>query len=321
MSKPSVAIVTCYHFNNRYQQAYLRLLRSLCASLQQLECFGPNCRLVLVANGIEEGDDGAMPPDKVIKAVKAILPTFKEDLFYPCSLKQNLINTGGLNKGIDAALHSIPEVEWIASVQSSAVIKEGWLENLLGGGSIHDSVGAAFGRILIEEHQNLIWTDGHLLKKGLTLDVNSGRSTEEKRLPPGQFPCLSAAIFRRSLVEKIWNAYGNFVCENLCHYGDCTDVALRARTLDPSVLFKYSDKAIALKRKPTQNQCRIEVSQLLAASLYYSQDHRERAEVRLREKGSSHLESAIRDVQARLRKSYAPKRLTAPRGMLLDAIW
>jgi len=38
MTNPSVAIVTCYHFDNssKDQAAYQWLLRSFCASLQQL---------------------------------------------------------------------------------------------------------------------------------------------------------------------------------------------------------------------------------------------------------------------------------------------
>src|SRR5205807_4276995 len=90
-----------------------------------------------------------------------------------------------------------------------------------------------------------------------------------KRYSLGQFPCLSASLFRKSLVESIWNKYGDFVCEHLCQYGDCTDVALRARTVDPSVIFKYSEAALALKRRPTLDRCKIAASQLLAASLYY----------------------------------------------------
>jgi hypothetical protein len=323
MTNASVAIVTCYHFDNssKNQEAYQRLLGSLSASVQQLSASGTNSRLVLVANGTE---DGAMDPGKVIEALETRLPSFRNELVHTCPIKTNGKNTGALNAGIAAALDKIGDVDWIASVQSSAVIQDGWLPEALASGSIDLAIGASFGRILVEEEQSSIWTDGHFLKKGLTYDANNDRRTDEENLcPPGQFPCLSASLFRTSLVKKIWKRYGNFVCEHLCHYADCTDVALRARTVEPSALFKYSETALALKRRPHKDPCNIAASQLLAASLYYPLERRKDQEDLLgtKEKYRLYLSNAKTEADKRSQINYSPSCSKPPSGALLDRVW
>lgn len=323
MTNSSVAIITCYHFDNspKNQEAYQRLVRSVCASYQQLQALGPNNRLILVANGVNEG---AIAPEHVVASVQSLLPSFCQETIHTCFLELNGEIAGGLNCGVNAALHEIGEVEWIASVQSSAIIQNKWLSTVLDSGLKDASVGAAFGRILVEENQDLIWTDGHFLKEGRTFDANYHRRIDETKLcPPGQFPCLSASLFRKSLVRKMWHRYGDFVSNHLCQYGDCTDVALRARSVEPSVLFKYSEGARALKRRPTLDPCNIAASQLLAASRYYSPEHREKREADLKgnAKYSSCLPFAKIEADKRLEKKYSPKSSSPPPGAPLDLVW
>lgn len=316
---PSVAIVTCYHFNKiDKKDAYSRLIKSLTASFEQLEALGCESCLILVANGI---DENAAAPEEVVTDLESRLQRSCRSIVH-VPIRINCGNTGALNQGIDAALHRIPAIEWIASVQSSAVICGEWLSNVVASGSAESSIGGSFGRVLLEEDQSSIWTDGHFLKGGRTYDANNLRGIGERGLcPPGQFPCLSASLFRKTLVEKIWSKYGNFLCENLPHYGDCTDVALRARAVDPSVRFKYSESAFALKRRPEKNDKNIATSQLLAASLYYDQSRRKEAEQRLRSKGDRNLANAKVDADQRSKKQYAPISTTPPCGTLLDIIW
>lgn len=105
------------------------------------------------------------------------------------------------------------------------------------------------------------------LDKGRTFNVHYDGAP--CRLPKHPFPCLSAALFSRNLVQSVWDRYGNFVCDWLGHYGDCTDVALRAAHVGKAI-FASTPKAVALKRWPTIVPDKAAVSQLVAATRYYS---------------------------------------------------
>lgn len=65
-----VTLITAYHFNASNTVAYARLLRSLSASVRELNSHGP---LILVANGTQLSEAGirAEDPAKVIADLKA----------------------------------------------------------------------------------------------------------------------------------------------------------------------------------------------------------------------------------------------------------
>jgi hypothetical protein len=308
---PRVTVVTCYHFGKGEEQAYERLIHSLKMSIQEI---GANGHIVLVANGT--GDrEAAVDPE----IVRTDLAEAGEDIqrIISMALPRNLINTGGLNAGIEVALNL--EADWIFSIQSSATLRPGWL-NAATPIALDPQVGAIYGRILRWNEVGIVHNDGHTLNEGLTLDVNFEKPESTQPRFPGDFPCLSAAMYRHALVQQIWNRYGDFVSPNLAHYGDCGDVALRAKTVAPEVLFKYCRGCIAFKRKPKRCLCNEFSSQLLAAQRYYC-NRRTCAEKRI-EKKSIHWLDVAKPIAAGLSsKAYARNIVSCPSGTLLDKTW
>lgn len=253
-------IITCYHFGPSSAVDYDRLLRSLTSSLDQL---GNRGRLILVANGT---DDGAEKPEKVLSKIQSE----HAGRVIPIALRENVRNVGGLNKGIQRALEfpACSQNEWIGSVQSSVVLNDGWftaIENEVN--QFQRTVDGAFGRLVDEKNPKRIWADGHKLSGWKTLNVSYDKTPESC---DKSFPCLSAAIFRRAVVEAIVEKYGSFVFPELEHYGDCTDVALRARSVSKG-LFQFCKEAVASKRWPTTLGRKALSSQIIAAGLYWKE--------------------------------------------------
>jgi len=218
-----------------------------------------------VANGV---CDGAADPDRVIKDLDPSHP----DRITPVVLSANACNVGGLNAGVSMALRfPLPGNEWVGSVQSSVVLKREWLDSAFRAVADHEEINAVFGRLLIEEAEDTIWADGHRLCKARTRNINYNKSTTSSDLEKPEsygFPCLSAAFFHKGLVQKIVARYGEFVCEHLPHYGDCSDVALRARAV-AKPHFVFCAKSVATKRLPVRGRGKELCSQLVAAQRYY----------------------------------------------------
>ncbi len=304
---PSIAIVTVYHFSAKDLNPYARLMRGLRSLTSQLE---KNDRLILVANGVR-GD--AEDPDRVLKDLD---PSHPEQII-PVVMLDNGCATGGLNVGVKAALRY--SFDWIGQVQSSVVIGSGWLESMrsqLSSPNVH-GIG---GRLVYEEQTDTIYTDGHYLKKGLTLDQSYGRPLNKTK-PVGNrwlFPCLSAALFCSETVRLICAKYGDFVTEQLPHYGDCTDVALRCAKLKHRE-FLHVPEALGTKRCPSLVRGDITCSQLLVAKRYYSNQFKAaKKKVRESSRDSRFLEDSVRRCEKFLSARYSPKKKTAPVATSLE---
>lgn len=311
-----ITIITPYHFGKTQSEAFCRLIDSLLVSLTQI------CRhdhLILVANGTKEG---AADPAEVIEVLKMNgLPGTCLDQIVRLTIERNEMYVGALNRGVKKALEL--NTEWIASVQSSAKLLPGWIDRSLEMGR-DSSIGAIFGRILREEDREMIHNDGHILNEGRTLDVNHEKILNRDKLcPPGDFPCLSAGLFRRSLVNKLVSRFGDFVCENLSQYGDCTDIAIRARSVEPNLIFAYCKEAVALKRKPKQDYLKICCSQVLAAAFYYSNKQREElAEDRVIKKVQAQFFLDVKKMaEWRKEAKYCPNGISPPKAYGLDRAW
>ena len=304
---PSIAIITVYHFSANNLDPYARLVRGLRSLTTQLQ---ESDRLILVANGTR---NGAEDPDRVLKELDSSHP----ERIIPVVMLDNNRAAGGLNVGVAAALRS--SFDWIGQVQSSVVIGSGWLESMrlqISSPNVH-GVG---GRLVYEEQLDTIYTDGHYLKEGRTLDQNYGCSLNKPE-PIGNrwlFPCLSAALFSSETVRLICDRYGDFVTEQLPHYGDCTDVALRCAKLKHRE-FLHVPEALGTKRRPSFLRGDIVCSQLLAARRYYS-NHFEKARNRVRDsqRDSRFLEDSVRRCEKFLSVKYSPKEETAPVATSLE---
>lgn len=297
----SVAIITAYHFNSDNIDAYTRLLCGLRSCLGQLSS---EDRLILVANGTQ---NGAADPDLVLKDVNPSCP----ECIVPVALSRNARNTGGLNAGITAALRQ--ECEWIATVQSSVIIRGNWLE-VLRPQMRECAIDGFSSRLCYEDVKDMIWNDGHYLKEGRTLDVGYKQSLDAPRENLGRwtFPCLSAALFSASAARLVVRTYGDFVSEALAHYGDCTDVALRFARLQRG-RFCHVPEALGVKRRPTRNPADIVCSQLLAARRYYRGRVAEAsARCRHASQDASDLVGASRLFEILDLKPYSPRRRSPP---------
>lgn len=312
-----LSLITAYHINASDIVAYARLLHSLAASIRELNSHGA---LILVANGTQvgEGRIRAEDPAKVIADLQA--PGSAN--ICVVELRTNAGNVGGLNAGIARVLiDSNDSDHWIASVESSAVLRPGWLNAVYNEGK-RRSAQVVFGRLLMEDQPDRVWADGHCLCEGLTKCVNYMKPASSVNAPDERaFPCLSAAIFRKDLIRSIVKKYGNLVCENLPHFGNCTDVAVRARAVDPSAVFAYCAKATALKRLPAKDAVRECCSQLLAAKLYYDNRDSE-AEGRVFKQLPQLFVDIQREAGDRSRRPYSWTKAPAPPApSSLDPKW
>lgn len=300
-------IITCYHFGPGEVDAYDRLLRCLRSSLREV---GEHGRIILVANGVREG---AADPDRVIKDLDPSHP----DRITPVVLSVNACNVGGLNAGVSMAIRfSSAENEWVGSVQSSVVLKREWLGSAFRAVADNEEINAVFGRLLIEEAEDTIWADGHRLCQARTTNINYNKSTTSSDLEtPGSsgFPCLSAAFFHKDLVQKIVEHYGEFVCEHLPHYGDCSDVALRARTV-AKPHFAFCVKSVATKRPPVRDRGKEVCSQLVAARRYY--DRYDDVEKRITENLNTrqYVVDAVRNAKELLKRQYSSLETKEPKA-------
>jgi len=310
-------IITPYHFGPERPDDYARLMRSLRSSLREVEGKG---RVILVANGTEKE---AGDPSKIMQDLSVAGKTQIDVV----KLRNSVGSVGGLNAGIEGALatRNIPgDDEWIGKVDSSAVLEPGWLDQIQKRIET-EKADATFVRQLFEEDVNTIYSDGHTLMEGCTWDVNYGeKRTSANVVPDGAFPCLGACMFRRQLVEQIVREYGNFVCENLAHYGSCTDVALRAMAVNPSVRFVHCPDAVAHKRRPIKNDRDIAISQLLSAKFYYL-DKEKSAQERIESKSDRYKEIFVDIGRETIRRAGKPYSLTgkdAPKATSqIDAKW
>lgn len=312
-----LTLITAYHFDASNTVEYARLLRSLSASVRELNSHGA---LILVANGTQVSEAGirAEDPAKVIADLK--VP--RSASICVVELRANAGNVGGLNAGIARALvDSNDSDHWIGSVQSSAVLRPGWLDAVYKEGK-SQSAQAAFGRLLLEDQPDRVLADGHCLREGLTKCVHYMKPTHSVGAHDERaFPCLSAAIYRKDLIERIVKKYGNFVCENLVHFGDCTDVAVRAKDVDASAVFAYCAEATALKRSLAKDSVRECCSQLLAAKLYYENRDSE-AEGRVFKKLPQLFVDIQREAGDRSRRPYSWTKAPAPPARSsLDPNW
>jgi hypothetical protein len=303
---PFCSIITPYHFDSSDRTAYSRLIRSLNASIREVRGVG---QVILVASGT-----AGKVADPISLVRDPQLAYGPEDIIACETILENSSNVRALNLGIRRALSRFTgaDNEWIISVQSSVVLTEGWLQAALAVVD-DDSIGAVYGRLVDEGDLTLTWADGHVLSGGRTL---------RKRLMPQSastadnvFPCLSAAMFRTRLIQAIVGKYGNSVCENLAHYGDCTDIALRAREVDAECVFRYCPDALGTKRRPNSDaDKRTGVAQLMAAGMYYSNANRPvEAEERVRKQfGDAALPGIRRDAASRLADPYSTTGEPAP---------
>lgn len=269
MNQPrSINIITAYHFPASETQAYQRLLNSVRSSIREI---GDRGHLILVANGT---NDGAEPLEDVIQAIGPA----RRELVVPVALERNVRNVGGLNAGIKMLIEhlGLTDNSLVGLVQPSMILQPGWLSKLeiKLDGSEND---AAFGRIVDEWNPSRIWADGHLLKNGKTYPVDSKKSVGQPIDPVVKFPCLSAALFGGNLVKSIVRKYGEFVFAGLEHYGDCTDVALRAKAA-ANATFQFCEDAVATKRWPITRQRVALTSQIVVAGLYYQDRQKEATE-------------------------------------------
>jgi len=193
-------------------------------------------------------------------------------------MQKNRDIAGGLNVGIAASLRL--KTDLIGQVQSSVIIGATWLETMRDQAA-HQDIAALYGRLVYEDLPDTVWADGHYLMEGRTLDLGHNQPASNPVAPAEHwgFPCLSAAIFPRTIVELVQGKYGDFVTERLCRYGDCTDVALRCARVS-RWKFIYVRKALGTKRRPLPQRAAIACSQLLAARRYYA-DRIKAAEDRL----------------------------------------
>lgn len=314
MPNAQCIIVTPYHFGPSDRVSFSRLVRSLQVTIEELDERG---KLVLVANGTE---DGAAEPYEVLRQLSA--PT---NVVTPVTLRKNANNTGGLNAGIAMALRlaSTSETSWIGSVQSSVTLSPGWLTSMLEVEAGSSTCGL-FGTLKLEGKPETVWANGHYLCEGKTYQKKPESDRAKERV---SFPCLSACLFRGTAVAAVVERYGNFVCENLPHYPDCTDVALRLLTVNSRATFQYESKASGLKREPTFDIERVLTSQIVAARLYYPSHCGERAVRRAHDKlkaiGASHrLIDVLRDADKRVAKRYSPSEPSPPSASaLFDPDW
>jgi hypothetical protein len=302
MKTTSIVLITVYHFNSRDTEAYARLIRGLRSTTRQLT---DTDKLILVANGLR---DGAEDPDQVLKDTDPSHP----ERIVPVVISENIRASGGLNAGIAEALKY--PCQWIGQIQSSVVIGARWLEVMRSATNLSEVDGIG-GRLVYEEQPDTIWSDGHYLDSGRTLDERHDWPLNQ---PVGSvarwmFPCLSAALFSAKTVRSVTEKYGNFVTECLSRYGDCTDVALRCARLGHGT-FSFVAEAQGSKRRPSLNLADILGSQLLAAQQYYH-DCFEKARKRAESspKYAPLLESAIRRSIELHSAQYSPTRQPPPR--------
>ena len=300
-----VSIITSYHFGAS-DPSYDLLLESLRSSLGQLEA---DDRLILVANGVR---DGAEQPERLLKH----LHSDREDRVCVVTLDQNRRNVGALNAGVRMILECLPSraKEWIGSVQSSVVLDPGWLRCVK---KAVDSITAhgLFRSIFHYDKKECLWAEGHFLKEGKTYNVACESHSAGGR--ERHFPCLSAALFTADLVRSVVSKYGDFVCEHLEHYGDCTDVALRAKSVDGT--FSHCPNAIAHKRPRPLDQRKVATSQILTSARYY-REKRATAEARLKNDTTHarHVVDALRCGDEILRLPYSHVSDSPPTAELLE---
>ena len=154
----AVTLITVYHFNSQNVEAYTRLVRGLRSTTRQLQS---NNRLILVANGIS---DGAEDPNRVLRDVNPSHP----ERVVPVAMLKNAGIAGGINAGIEEALKD--PCDWIGQIQSSVVIGSGWLQAMISHPNLSSAHGLS-GRLVYEDQPDTIWSDGHYLEKGRTLDI------------------------------------------------------------------------------------------------------------------------------------------------------
>jgi hypothetical protein len=300
-----VSIITTYHFGAS-DPSYDLLLESLRSSLGQLEA---DDQLILVANGVR---GGAEQPERLLKD----LDSDHEDRVRVVTLDQNQRNVGALNAGVRMILDCLPSraKEWIGSVQSNVVLGPEWLRCMK---RAVDSTTAngLFGSIFCYDKKEWLWAEGHFLKEGKTyyVDRESNWAGGRER----HFPCLSAALFTADLVRSVVNKYGDFVCEHLEHYGDCTDVALRAKSVGGT--YSHYPNAIAHKRPRPLDQRKVATSQILASARYY-REKRTKAEAHLKNspKYAGHVVDALRCADEILRLPYSRVSEYPPTAELLE---
>jgi hypothetical protein len=253
---PSVYVITSYHFGQNDQECYERLIKSLTETLSQL-C--GNDYLVLVANGL---NDGASSTKEVIQS----LPCQYRHRIHPVEIAENCRAVGAINTGVQSVLEMTCNSEdiWVGSIQSSTIIGEGWISQMKNC-AVQTCADGLYGQIYHLEDRNSLWTIGHSLDKGRTkLECRSVKCGEEG----ARFPCLSAAIYRRSKVGEVIQRYGTAVWEGFEHYGDCTDLALRMAECGSK--FTYCQDAKAYKRKPIDRPREAATYQIVSACLYYT---------------------------------------------------
>lgn len=120
-------------------------------------------------------------------------------------------------------------------------------------------------------------------------------------------------------MRDVTAAYGNFVCENLPHYGDCTDVALRlARSGHGSFQFRAS--ALALKQRPIRDFTKEACAQTLAAH-WYDDNKTDAAQNRINEKRPAVCVDARRQGEVVWSRPYAPRGAEPPKAGSLDEQW
>ncbi len=309
---PAFTIITTYHFPRSDEASYERLLRSLRRSLREV---GRRGRVVIVANGTESG---AAAPTQVLKDLGVAGPTEIVEL-----AKGTGGPAGSLNAGVEMA-RAVPldvSSEWIASVQSSVVLGEGWCAAVLDAGSANQ-VTSVYGRLVYEDEPTIIWADGHLLSEGLTKGCNYQVACRGAHPPSRGFPCLSAAAFPRATVNSVVDMYGNFVCEKLSHYGDCTDVAVRLDVMYSKPHHVFCLDAVATKRRPRRRFLEEGRSQIHAAGLYYDTEKQGKARSRVLDKRRSLYIDAVRWADIVLAKPYSPRCQQPPSASTaLDAEW
>ena len=137
---------------------------------------------------------------------------------------RNLGFAEGVNIGIK---HS--QGEFIALLNSDAVVRDNWLEELLKGISRSESIGMAASKIYFAGKENILDNTGAVISRDglgmgrgrLEKDVGQYDSCEEVLCPSG-----CAALYRRQMLEEAGGFDQHFFA-----YGEDLDIGLRGRLL------------------------------------------------------------------------------------------